>query len=159
MLSTLALLALAVPRAEAAPRVDRILVLKSARKMLLLSAGRTVKSYRISLGRNPVGDKVRRGDGRTPEGKYIIKNRNSRSSFHRSLRISYPDPRDMMEARRRGVHPGGNIMIHGLPNGHGPSWAKKRLTDWTAGCIAVTDREIREIWHLVADGTPIEIRP
>jgi murein L,D-transpeptidase YafK len=137
--------------------IDRIVVEKSQRRMELLSDGHVVRSYDIALGFEPDGDKEREGDGRTPEGTYVIEGRNASSSFHRSLKISYPNEADRAAATDRGVSPGGDIFIHGAPNwwllpGQPPG-------DWTRGCIAVTKPEIEEIWRLVADGTPIDIRP
>jgi murein L,D-transpeptidase YafK len=139
--------------------VDRVVVYKAKRLMELQSQGQLVRSYRISLGDNPSGHKVQEGDERTPEGSYLIDYRNNKSGYHRSLHISYPNQQDRDNARKLGVDPGGLIMIHGLPNGYG--WAKTVFTtrDWTNGCIAVTDEEIEEIWHLVQDGTPITINP
>jgi murein L,D-transpeptidase YafK len=108
---------------------------------------------------SPVGPKRCQGDNRTPEGTYRISGRNRHSSYHRSLRISYPDEGDRKRARALGCSPGGDIMIHGLPNGRGAIGALHRMYDWTAGCIAVTNPEIEEIWAAVPDGTEIEIRP
>jgi len=139
-------------------KADKILVLKSKRQLMLMRAGKVLKTYRISLGFSPKGAKTRHGDGKTPEGKYTIDKRNPRSRFTLALHVSYPNASDRASARRRGVNPGGNIMIHGLPNGRSSNW-KKQYTDWTAGCIAVNNSAIREIWHAVPDGTPIEIRP
>jgi murein L,D-transpeptidase YafK len=137
---------------------DRIVVEKAARRMHLMRAGATLKTYRVSLGRNPVGHKQQEGDSRTPEGTYIIDSRNPQSRFHLSLRISYPNAADRRSAASRGVPPGGDIFIHGLPNGMA-STAPFAVRDWTDGCIAVTNGEIREIWAMVKDGTPIEIKP
>lgn len=138
---------------------DKILVEKSARRLTLFSSGRKLKEYRIALGSSPVGPKQREGDGRTPEGNYKIDFHKSDSAFHRALHISYPDEADAGRAAEAGVAPGGDIMIHGLPNGFGALGPAHRWRDWTAGCIAVTDSEIDEIWASVADGTLIEIRP
>ncbi|HNB27700.1 MAG TPA: L,D-transpeptidase family protein [Alphaproteobacteria bacterium] len=137
--------------------VDRIVIEKSARRLSLQAGGETIKSYSIALGSAPVGHKQQEGDGRTPEGTYVISGRNPDSAFHRSLKISYPNAADRAAAAARGVSPGGDIFIHGTPNwwvlpGQPPG-------DWTRGCVAVTDTEIEEIWRLVADGTPVEIRP
>ncbi|HKP25261.1 MAG TPA: L,D-transpeptidase family protein [Dongiaceae bacterium] len=137
--------------------IDRILVEKSQRRMDLMSGDRVVRSYQIALGSTPQGDKQQEGDGKTPEGKYVIEGRNPSSAFHLSLKISYPDATDRAEAAARGVSPGGNIFIHGAPNwwqlpGQPPG-------DWTLGCIAVTKAEIEEIWRLLPDGTPVEIKP
>lgn len=139
-------------------KADKILVMKSWRRMLLLRDGEIVKEYKISLGFNPKGAKMRRGDGKTPEGHYIIDRRNAGSRFHLALHVSYPDSNDINIARAQGIDPGGDIMIHGLPNGINDGWRKERI-DWTAGCIAVNNKEIQEIWRLVPDRCPIEIRP
>ncbi|MDQ2090068.1 L,D-transpeptidase family protein [Marimonas arenosa] len=138
---------------------DRVVVEKSARRLSLLRDGQVIKSYRVSLGRAPVGAKIQEGDNRTPEGTYVIDSRNPRSKFHLSLRISYPNASDSLSAARRGVSPGGDIMVHGLPNGREWVGPFHRLVDWTSGCIAVTNAEINEIWQAVPNGTAIEIRP
>lgn len=140
-------------------RANRILVEKSARRLTLYDDDRVLKTYRVALGRSPVGPKKEEGDCRTPEGVYSIDTRKADSDFHRALHISYPDTNDLASAERRGVPVGSDIMIHGLRNGRGWIGAFHRRSDWTAGCIAVTDSEIEEIWRAVADGTPIEIRP
>lgn len=141
------------------PKADRIIVHKKSRTMDLMRSGQILKTYRIALGGEPVGRKVRRGDHRTPEGVYVIDRRNSQSQFHRSLHISYPNAEDKERAKRLGVSPGGDIFIHGLPNGYGWIGAAHRAKDWTDGCVAVTDHEIEEIWLLVDNGTPVEIWP
>ena len=140
-------------------KADKVIVEKRARQMILLSKKRVLKKYKISLGRNPKGPKVRAGDGKTPEGMYVIASRNPRSRYHRSLRISYPNLSDIERAKQLGVSPGGDIMIHGIRNGFGWLGPLHRLVNWTKGCIAVTNREIREIWRAVPNGTQIEIRP
>jgi murein L,D-transpeptidase YafK len=142
-----------------AERADRIVINKARRELLLLRRGEVIRRYLVALGRQPVGHKQEEGDGKTPEGSYTISGRNPKSAFHRSLRISYPNAADRERALRKGVRPGGDIMIHGLPNGRGDLGAAHRSTDWTEGCIAVTDEEIEEIWRLVADGTPVRINP
>ena len=109
--------------------------------------------------RRPLGPKRHHRDGRTPEGRYVVDARVVDSSFHRALHISYPNTSDVEFARRAGVEPGGNVMIHGLPDGERWVGEAHRKYDWTNGCIAVTDDEMNEIWELVDDGTPIEIRP
>lgn len=135
------------------------MVLKSARTLTLFRDGKVLKVYRVALGTNPVGPKIRQGDGKTPEGLYTISGRNEHSQFHRSLRISYPSAADRERAKKLGVNPGGDIFIHGLP----PQWAwvgaAHRQKDWTLGCIAVTNSEIDEIWASVPTGTPVEILP
>ena len=140
-------------------KADKILVEKGARRLTLFSAGRKLKEYRIALGFSPAGPKEHEGDGRTPEGIYTIDFHKPDSAFHRALHISYPSAEDNARAAEAGVPAGGDIMIHGLPNGRGALGAAHRLRDWTAGCIAVTDPEIDEIYGSVNDGTPIEILP
>jgi len=139
--------------------VDRVVVMKKERRLLLLRRdGRMMKSYRVALGPHPVGHKLRQGDGRTPEGVYIIDGRNANSRFHLSLHVSYPDAVDAARAESAGSSAGGDIMIHGVGReSRGRKLHPRR--DWTEGCIAVNDREIEEIWAAVPDGTPIEIRP
>lgn len=118
-----------------------------------------LKEYKVALGPNIIGHKTRQGDGKTPEGRYIIDYRNPRSQFYRSLHISYPNRTDRDVARKAGRDSGGLIMIHGLGRNFGSIGAAHRLRDWTLGCIAVTNEEIDEIWAMVEDGTPIEIFP
>lgn len=149
-----------VSKPDPLPKIaDRVLVLKSARKLFLLAGDRTLRSYTVSLGQTPIGHKQQEGDSKTPEGFYTLDYRNPDSQFHRSIHISYPSPADRERALRRGVSPGGDIMIHGLPNGKGWIGAEHAKYDWTEGCIAVTNDEMDEIWAMVEDGTPIEIRP
>ncbi len=138
---------------------DRVLVEKAKRQLTLYSKGKEIKTYKIALGRNPVGPKTRQGDGRTPEGMYVVDGRKAKSAFHRALHISYPNAADRARARSLGVSPGGNIMIHGIKNGFGWMGAQHRSSDWTEGCIAVTDEEIEEIWRTVPNGTVVEIVP
>ncbi len=138
---------------------DKIVVEKAKRKLSLYSKGRLLKQYSIALGKNPVGPKCQEGDGKTPEGFYLIDGRNPHSSYHLSLRISYPNIFDVLRARELGVAPGGGIEIHGMKNGYGWIGAGHRHVDWTKGCIAVTNEEIEELWRVVPDGTVIEIRP
>ena len=140
-------------------KADSILVAKARRELHLVDDGKILKTYKVALGFSPVGHKQQEGDGKTPEGKYVIDFRKRDSSFHRALHVSYPNAADRASARRRGVSPGGAIMIHGLPNGSGAMGKLHLTSDWTLGCIAVTNEEIEEIWRAVDDGTPIEIRP
>lgn len=135
------------------PEVTSIVVNKGARSMYLLHHEEVLKHYRIDLGFAPVGHKNFRGDGKTPEGTYVIDRRNPNSDFHLSVGISYPNAQDVAYARSMGRDPGGDIFIHGQPNG---KRAKGR--DWTAGCIAVKNREIEDIYAMVRIGTPITIR-
>ena len=143
---------------EILPRIDKVEVYKSERRLELWRQGKLIKSYRISLGGNPIGHKQREGDSRTPEGDYIIDWRNPNSRFHKSLHISYPNAEDKRRARAQGVAPGGDIMIHGLPNGVEAAPMISQF-DWTDGCIAVNNREIEEIWQAVPNGTAITLHP
>lgn len=140
-------------------KADSILILKKDHVMELLAGGKVIRTYKVALGRGGLAPKEREGDGRTPEGHYVIDSRNADSHYHRALHVSYPNAEDRKRAAQRGVAPGGAIMIHGLPNGMGLLGATHRLYDWTLGCIAVTDDEIDEVWNLVPLGTPVEIRP
>lgn len=139
--------------------IDKVLVIKSQRRLMLLKDGEVLKSYEIALGKDPVGPKIRQGDNKTPEGCYVLDRRNPSSKFYRSLHISYPSKADLENARKLGVPPGRDIMIHGLPAGTERMGELHTMLDWTKGCIAVTNDQMDEIWQLVADGTPIEIRP
>jgi murein L,D-transpeptidase YafK len=138
---------------------DRVLVEKSSRRLTLLRKGKTLKTYSVALGGAPSGAKEFEGDQRTPEGMYKIDFHKPDSDFHLALHISYPERPDVERAAADGRSAGSDIMIHGLPNGR--SWVGRfhRRSDWTAGCIAVADFEIEEIYRAVADGTPIELRP
>jgi murein L,D-transpeptidase YafK len=139
--------------------IDRIVVEKSTRKLSVFANGNKLKTYRVALGRNPVGAKQEEGDNKTPEGIYEIDGRNPQSNFHLALHVSYPSEEDKARAAERGVSAGFDIMIHGIPNGRGWVGAFHRLHDWTAGCIALTDEEIEELWRVTPDRTPVEIRP
>jgi murein L,D-transpeptidase YafK len=141
------------------PHADRVLVLKKERTLQLLIQGKVIKTYKVALGGDPVGAKIRQGDHKTPEGLYVLDSRNAHSRFYKSIHISYPSAQDRAAARRNHVSPGGDVFVHGLPNGYGWLGASHRARDWTDGCIAVTNREMDEIWLAVGDGTPIEIRP
>jgi murein L,D-transpeptidase YafK len=140
-------------------KVDFIRVEKGKRLMHMYSKGLEIKTYRISLGRDPVGDKLCQGDNKTPEGRYFIKSKDPVSRFHKSLWISYPDQQDIEEAKRAGKNPGGGILIHGITNGFSRIGRAHLLIDWTRGCIAVTNKEIDELYEHVNVGVPIEIVP
>lgn len=143
----------------ASAKVDSVLVLKQKRVLRLLHGKDVVKEFRVALGSSPVGPKMQQGDHKTPEGFYVLDSRNPHSKYYKSLYISYPNAGQREAARKHGVSPGGDVFIHGLPNGYrGPS-AAHRFYDWTDGCIAVTDAEMDQIWNTVPNGTPIEIRP
>ena len=151
--------AAAIAAAAADPRVDRVVVEKRDHRLTLWSGGAAWKTYRVALGRGGLAPKTRQGDDLVPEGFYRIDARNAQSAYHLALHISYPNAADLARARKLRVEPGGDIMIHGLPNHYGWIGGAHRLHDWTRGCIAVTNDEIEEIWRLVPAGTPVEIRP
>ena len=142
-------------RSYRGPAVTSIVVNKSANSMYLLHGTEVLKAYAVDLGFAPKGPKQFEGDGKTPEGTYYIDRRNPNSAFHLSLGISYPNAQDRAFAQSQGKRPGGDIFIHGQPN------TNKKLSkkeNWTAGCIAVKDREIEEIYAMVREGTTITIR-
>lgn len=137
--------------------IDRILVEKSARRMTVFRDGRALRVYPIALGFAPEGDKERQGDGRTPEGVFRIDRKNPQSRFHLSFGLDYPQRDDLVRASTGGYHPGGDIMIHGQPRGI--SGAQRIDRDWTAGCIAVSNDVMDELWPVVGVGTLVEVRP
>lgn len=155
----LVVVSLAFSSAAIAEKADLVLIKKSERLLILKKGKDELRRYSVALGGNPVGPKKCQGDEKTPEGDYVIVSRNSKSSFYKSLKVSYPSEVDKKKARQLGCNPGGDIMIHGLPNGRGDLGASHRLVDWTLGCIAVTNSEIDEIWKLVSDGTSVKILP
>jgi murein L,D-transpeptidase YafK len=133
---------------------DAVIVKKSERKLRLLHGGAVIATFGVGLGPNPQGTKMQQGDGRTPEGDYLLDWRNPQSRFHLSIHISYPNATDQAQAAARGVLPGGDIFIHGTP------WLDNvDGFDWTNGCIAVTNADMDAIWAMVPDGTPITILP
>ena len=136
------------------PAVTKVVVQKGARKMHLFHNDKVLKTYKMSLGFAPVGHKQIEGDGKTPEGLYYIDRRNPRSRFHLSIGISYPNEADIAYAKSIGKEPGGEIFIHGKSGYKGDNKG-----DWTWGCIAVTDRQMEEVYSMVRDGTPIYIHP
>ncbi|WP_370867390.1 L,D-transpeptidase family protein [Atopomonas sediminilitoris] len=139
--------------------IDKVLVEKSERRLHLISRGKVIKSYRVSLGKQPLGAKVQEGDRRTPEGFYWIDWRKPSDNYNLSMHISYPNSRDLAKAKELGVRPGGMIMLHGTPvDEEYPEWYFHTL-DWTEGCIALTNKDMRDLWRRVKDGTLIEIRP
>ena len=153
------LMGLPCARATNTPKADKIVIVKSTRTLNLLSGDKILKTYKVALGTVPVGPKRTEGDHRTPEGSYTIDAKNPQSQFHLSLHISYPSAADRQRAASLGTKPGGAIMIHGLAKPFAYLGPLHRQTDWTDGCIAVTNAEIEEIWKLVPVGTRVEIRP
>lgn len=137
---------------------DSIVIEKKAHRLTLYHMGRPIRTYLVALGADPEKDKLSAGDRRTPEGLFSIEARNPYSQYHLALQISYPDAMHRSRAEALGVSPGGNIMIHGLPNGRGKTGAFHRTVDWTNGCVALTDEEMDEIWSVVPIGTPVLIK-
>ena len=138
--------------------IDKIEVYKSKRKMLVYSEGKLLKTYKIALGRNPIGHKEFEGDFKTPEGIYEINAKNPNSGYHKNLGVSYPNEKDIAHAKSLGKSPGGHIKIHGIRNGSGFISKFQRWKDWTAGCIALTNEEVDELYEVVKIGTKIEIK-
>lgn len=147
-----------IPASENQP-VDRIVVIKSSRTMILQSGDHVLKTYKIALGTTPIGAKVREGDHKTPEGEYFVDGKNSHSQFYMALHLSYPSASDRARAKKLGANPGGDVEIHGLGRTYGWVGTRHLLTDWTDGCVAVTNEEIEEIFKLVAVGTRVDIKP
>jgi murein L,D-transpeptidase YafK len=139
-------------------KADRIIIVKSKHSMVLIANGKPLKSYRVALGKSD-GAKERQGDHKTPEGQYVIDQKNTQSRFHLALHVSYPNAADRKRAHDAGVDPGGDIMIHGVEKQFAWLGPLQHEVDWTDGCIAVTNQEIEEIWQLVPVGTPVEIKP
>jgi len=140
-------------------QIDSLVATKSAHELQAYSKGKFMKRYYISLGKQPVGAKETEGDNKTPEGKYFIYDKNPNSDYHKNLGVSYPDSLDVAKAAKMGTSAGGDIKIHGLRNGMGFIGKFQRWTNWTGGCMAVTNTEIDELYDAVKVGTPIEIKP
>jgi murein L,D-transpeptidase YafK len=141
------------------PVADRVVIEKAARVLHLMQDGEAFRTFKIALGIQPTGDKLREGDFKTPEGRYLLDTRNPNSDFFLSIHVSYPDAADWREAGDLGYSPGGAIMIHGQPNMPSYSEAYYRTQDWTNGCIAVSNSDMIDIWLMTGDNTPIEIKP
>jgi len=141
-------------------KIDHIVVVKKERRMYLYREGKVQSSFPVSLGKNPIGQKVQKGDNRTPEGKFWIHRKLCSPKYYRSLCISYPRPQDIEAARKRGVDPGGSITIHAQPvwnaDGHGDSYTLAH--NWTQGCVAVSNRAMKQLWYAVREGVPVTIR-
>jgi murein L,D-transpeptidase YafK len=143
----------------AGEKADRVVVEKTTSKLHLMRDGEVFASFRVAFGKNPKGHKERQGDGRTPEGKYTLDYKNPNSSYYKSIHISYPNSADRQHARKLGVDPGGDIMIHGQPNGKEFFTAITQLFNWTNGCIALSNADMDRVWEAVDIPTPIEIKP
>lgn len=141
------------------PVADKVVVEKAARKLYLVKDGKPFRTFKVALGMAPNGDKLKEGDQKTPEGTYMLDMRNPDSDFFLSIHISYPNPGDRTEALKKGLDPGGQIMIHGQPNAPTYSDAYYAKADWTNGCIAVSNSDMIDIWLMTPNDVPIEIRP
>jgi murein L,D-transpeptidase YafK len=156
---TCALVLLFAVCTSGAEKADAVLVVKSERRLYLMKGDKVLEAYPVTLSGEPKGHKQQQGDGRTPEGHYLLDHKNINSKFYKSIHISYPNAQDRENAKNRGVSPGGDIMIHGMPNGWGWAWPVLQLYPWTEGCIALSDKDMDGVWAAVDVGTPIEIRP
>lgn len=140
-------------------KADAVLVIKNEGRLYLMHKGERFASFSVTFGGEPTGHKQMQGDERTPEGQYELDYKNPNSKFYKSIHISYPNAKDRANARKLGVDPGGDIMIHGQTNGW--EWAAPfmQLFSWTDGCIALSNKDMDRVWEAIDPGTPIEIRP
>ncbi len=156
---TLVLLPLDAQANLATFKADMVIVAKKERRLLVVHKDQVVRQFKVALGANPVGHKLRRGDGKTPEGAYSLSEKRPHSQFYKAIRISYPNATDRNLAAARGVDPGGDIMIHGQPNRSKVPEEFAQKLDWTRGCIAVTNKEMDQLWAMIDEGTRIVILP
>ena len=140
-------------------KAELVIVVKSEYRLYLIREGKLFASFPVVFGSNPKGHKQQQGDNRTPEGEYVLDYKNANSAYYKSIHISYPNKQDREDARKRGVSPGGDIMIHGQPNKWGKFSLVTQLFNWTNGCIALSDSDMDAVWNAVDPGTPIQIRP
>ena len=160
IISFLIFIALCYPGSvQSSEKADLVIVIKSEYKLYLIKEGKLFAAYPVVFGANPKGHKQQQGDNRTPEGEYILDYKNVNSKYYKSIHISYPNSEDRESARKRGVSPGGDIMIHGQPNKWGKFSSITQLFNWTNGCIALSDSDMDAVWNAVDPGTPIQIRP
>jgi murein L,D-transpeptidase YafK len=159
LLSTLNAGAALASTTKSIGKVDLVVVDKSSYNLSLLRQGKVLKTYRIAMGDNPEGHKLKEGDQRTPQGRYTLDYKKSNSAFYKAIHISYPNEEDLLRARALGTSPGGMIMIHGQNPRSNMSPEEAQRYNWTNGCIALTNKEMDELWGAVDEGTPIEIWP
>ena len=159
--AALALLLLfsSAPLADEVIKADAVIVVKSDKRLYLKDGNNIFESFHVTFGGQPRGHKQERGDQKTPEGNYVLDYKNSNSDFYKSIHISYPNAQDRENAKKLGVNPGGDIMIHGQPNEWGWASPVLQLFSWTDGCIALSNKNMDKVWAAVDAGTPIEIRP
>lgn len=159
IVSTAIVILLYLGTAHSEQAADMVLVEKSKSRLYLMRQGEAFASFHVAFGSNPKGHKQEQGDGKTPEGRYMLNYKNAGSAFYKSIHISYPSAKDRQDALKRGVDPGGDIMIHGQKNGYGRLSILVQRFNWTNGCIALSDKDMDLVWNAVKPGTPIEIRP
>jgi len=143
----------------AAEKADRVLVEKAKHKLTLFNNGKVIASYHVVFGSNPVGHKEQEGDERTPEGNYTLDSKNAKSAYHKSIHISYPNAKDIANAKNKGVSAGSAIMIHGQKNGYAAFEQQTQKFNWTLGCIALTNKDMDDLWSKINVPTKIEIKP
>jgi len=144
---------------HAIEKADIVTVYKSERILFLMREGEVLAKFNVTFGAEPIGHKQQQGDEKTPEGPYILDYKNANSAFYKSIHVSYPNAKDRSRARKLGVDPGGDIMIHGQTNDWGWAAPISRFFNWTDGCIALSDKDMQQVWESVDSGTPIEIHP
>jgi murein L,D-transpeptidase YafK len=143
----------------AAEKADNVLVEKAKNTLTLFKNGKVIASYHVVFGGNPVGHKEQEGDERTPEGKYLLDSKNAKSSYYKSIHISYPNAKDLANAKKKGVSAGSAIMIHGQKNGYAAFEDQTQKINWTLGCIALKNKDMDDLWSKVDVPTKIEIKP
>ena len=145
--------------AHSTEKAELVIVIKNEYRLYLIRDEKLFASFPVVFGPNPKGHKQQQGDERTPEGEYVLDYKNTNSSYYKSIHISYPNDQDRENAKKLGVSPGGDIMIHGQPNRWGKFSLVTQLFNWTNGCIALSNRDMDAVWNAVDPGTPIQIRP
>jgi len=156
---TMAAVFLVPVAADGAEKADLVRVVKKQKRLYLMRDDEVLHSFRVAFGASPMGHKERQGDERTPEGRYVLDWKNAKSKFYLSIHISYPNAKDREHARKLGVSAGGDIMIHGQPNGKEVFTSITQLFNWTDGCIALSNKDMDVVWATVDPGTPIVIEP
>jgi murein L,D-transpeptidase YafK len=150
---------LGAPAAWAKDKATRVVIHKQQRTLVVFQKEKTLATFHVALGFEPVGPKEKQGDGKTPEGTYVLDFKKPNSAYYKAIHVNYPNAQDRLRAKKLGVSPGGDIMIHGQPNGYGWAAAATQKTDWTLGCIALTNEDMDALWGWVEPGTPVEILP
>lgn len=144
---------------QAQQLADKVIVEKANRILKLVKDDKVIASYHIALGGSPIGHKEQEGDEKTPEGLYSLDFKKPDSAYYKAIHISYPNAEDSKNAKKKGVTPGGAIMIHGQKNGYGAFAAMTQQYDWTLGCIALSNEDMDAVWKSIKIPTPIEIKP